>query len=581
MGGTVALVLLLLVGGTGAAWAAGILDPLLDGSIFASEPEGCDEPTELVVVADPTIEPVVTSVAETFDEASEGCAATTVRAQESADTAAVVATGTGEPADVWIPSAVAWVDRMSATATSLGRPAPEVSVGDAVASTPIVFVTPAEQAAEVGETQPGWGTVLAGATRMLLPDPEGSASSLAALGALAGIADPDDPTQLAGAMIELGKTIPASTEAALAATVAASEPTMAIATEQAVAAHNADHESEQLVAVYPAEGTPAMTFPFVRLGVGADDAETAAEDGAEDGADAAEATGAPEADATAEPDPDAWAPPTKDELLVDLEQAIAGAADVLAANGFRTADGGGELEAPGVVADAVATFDAPAGADQVNLLRQWGVLTLRGRMLAVIDVSGSMEDPAGNGLRRIDIFQQAALGAMEKFSGEVQMGVWAFSTARNGDLDYEELAPIASLADVAHLQQIAGIIASLPERLGGATGLYDTTLAAVQRVTETYDPDRVNSVLLITDGRNEDANGIDLDTLLAELEDLQDPLRPVPVIMIGFGPDTDLDAMTKIAKVTGGAAYSASEPEDLGQVLVTALSQRTCRPDCG
>ncbi|WP_159603166.1 VWA domain-containing protein [Agromyces humi] len=218
---------------------------------------------------------------------------------------------------------------------------------------------------------------------------------------------------------------------------------------------------------------------------------------------------------------------------------------------------------------------------QLEELRAWAVLTLRSRMLAVIDVSGSMEEPAENGLRRIDIFQQAAIGAMEKFSGEVEMGVWVFSTARNGDLDYEDLSPIAPLADLAHKQEIAGIIQSLPARLGGATGLYDTTLAAMKRVRETYDPEKVNSVLLITDGKNEDENGIDLDTLLAELAKMDDPAKPVPVIMIGFGPDTDLAAMQRIAQATKGAAYSASRPEDLSTVLVDALSQRTCRPNCG
>ncbi|BDZ55907.1 hypothetical protein GCM10025870_29800 [Agromyces marinus] len=209
------------------------------------------------------------------------------------------------------------------------------------------------------------------------------------------------------------------------------------------------------------------------------------------------------------------------------------------------------------------------------------MLTLRSRMLAAIDVSGSMEEPAENGLRRIDIFQQAAGGAMSKFSGEVELGVWAFSTARNGDLDYEDLAPIAPLADAGHTQQIQQIIATLPARLGGATGLYDTTLAAYQRVQETYDPDKVNSVLVITDGKNEDENGISLEQLLAEIEKLQDPARPVAIIMVGFGPDTDLDAMKQIAQATKGGAYSANKPEDLGTVLVDALSQRTCRPNCG
>ena len=66
-------------------------------------------------------------------------------------------------------------------------------------------------------------------------------------------------------------------------------------------------------------------------------------------------------------------------------------------------------------------------------------------------------------------------------------------------------------------------------------------------------------MLLITDGKNEDENGIDLDTLLAELAKIDDPTKPVPVIMIGFGPDTDLAAMQQIAQATKGAAYSASQ----------------------
>ena len=39
--------------------------------------------------------------------------------------------------------------------------------------------------------------------------------------------------------------------------------------------------------------------------------------------------------------------------------------------------------------------------------------------------------------------------------------------------------------------------------------------------------------------------------------------------------------LQRIARATNGGAYSASRPEDLGNVLVDALSQRTCRPNCG
>jgi hypothetical protein len=333
-----------------------------------------------------------------------------------------------------------------------------------------------------------------------------------------------------------------------------------LTSEAQVAAYNLDEPAETLVAAYPSDGTVLLDYPFVRL-----PARAEAGDDAEASASADTVAGAS----------------SRAELLQAYETAARDDAERLAAEGFRSSDGTGALDIPGLAAESPAAAAELDTAAQLEILRAWGVLTLRSRMLAVIDVSGSMEEPAENGLRRIDIFQQAAIGAMEKFSGEVEMGVWLFSTARNGDLDYEDVSPIAPLADLAHKQQIAEIIQSLPARLGGATGLYDTALAAVQRVRESYDPEKVNSVLLITDGRNEDENGIDLDMLLAELGKIDDPAKPVPVIMIGFGPDTDLAAMQRIAQATKGAAYSASKPEDLGTVLVDALSQRTCRPNCG
>ncbi|HEY1106579.1 MAG TPA: VWA domain-containing protein [Agromyces sp.] len=522
--------------GTGVfLWIGGHLDPLL-----ASADAGCSDPQKLVVVADRAIAPAVAEVADEFDRSSEHCVTTEVTPQDSADTSAVLAAGTVD-ADAWVPESSVWLDRMNATAASLGQPAPVVDAGDSVASTPIVFAAAATDATALASEPVSWARVLRGALPTILPDPEASAASLAGLLALRGHSPADDPRQFAGAMLALGKSIPASTSAAFGALGVGDAPAVVITSEAQVAAYNQEDPAEPLVAAYPADGTVALDYPFVHLTLDKD----------------------------------------KRKLLGDFGTALAGARETFAKHGFRDPDGGGKLDLAGVGATGPGAEPARDGAAQLEILRAWSVLTLRSRMLTVIDVSGSMEEPADNGLRRIDVFQQAAMGAMEKFSGEVELGVWLFSTARNGELDYEDVSPIAPLADAAHTQQIAGIIQSLPDRLGGATGLYDTTLAAVKRVRDTYDPDKVNSVLLITDGRNEDENGIDLDTLLAELKKLDDPSKPVPVIMIGFGPDTDLAAMQQIAQVTKGAAYSATKPEDLSTVLVDALSQRSCRPNCG
>lgn len=535
-------------------WVGGYLNPL-----FASAEAGCAETEQLSVVADTSIAPALTEIAEKFDAGSDLCVTTEITAQDSADTAAVVASG-GQEADAWIPESSVWLDRMNATATSLGQSPPEVDVRESIASSPVVFAGAATKATELAAEPVSWARVLGGTLPTILPDPEASAASLAGLLALRGHSSPDDPRQFAGAMIELGKSIPASTGAAFGTVSASPDPAVVVTSEAQVAAYNLDDPAEALVAAYPVDGTVSLDYPFVRM---------SAPDAAADDDAAADAAAAEEGVAT------------RSELLDAFEAAVRKSTKSLAADGFRAPDGTGELDITGLGAEAPSASAALDSAAQLEILRAWSVLTLRSRMLAVIDVSGSMEEPAENGLRRIDIFQQAAVGAMQKFSGEVELGVWVFSTARNGDLDYEDLSPIAPLGDAAHSQAIAGIIQSLPARLGGATGLYDTTLAAVQRVRETYDPEKVNSVLLFTDGKNEDENGIDIDTLLAELAKIDDPTKPVPVIMIGFGPDTDLAAMQRIAQATKGAAYSASKPEDLGTVLVDALSQRSCRPNCG
>jgi hypothetical protein len=539
-------------------WVGGYLNPL-----FASADAGCAETEQLAIVADTSIAPALREIAEKFDADPDRCVSTEITAQDSADTAAVVASG-GEEADAWVPESSVWLDRMNATASSLGQSPPEVEVRESIASSPVVFAGAATKATDLAAEPVSWSRVLGGTLPTILPDPEASAASLAGLLALRGHSSPDDPRQFAGAMIELGKSIPASTGAAFGTVSAAQEPAVVVTSEAQVAAYNLDDPVEALVAAYPVDGTVSLDYPFVRMS-------------APDDAGDADADAEADADAASEETPVA----TRSELLDAFEAAVRESTKTLAAAGFRAPDGTGELDIVGLGAEAPSATAALDGAAQLEILRAWSVLTLRSRMLAVIDVSGSMEEPAENGLRRIDIFQQAAVGAMQKFSGEVELGVWVFSTARNGDLDYEDLSPIAPLGDAAHSQENAGIIQSLPARLGGATGLYDTTLAAVQRVRETYDPEKVNSVLLFTDGKNEDENGIDIDTLLAELAKIDDPTKPVPVIMIGFGPDTDLAAMQRIAQATKGAAYSASKPEDLGIVLVDALSQRSCRPNCG
>ncbi|MHA7986098.1 VWA domain-containing protein [Rathayibacter sp. CAU 1779] len=535
-------VVVVLLAVAGVAWGTGALKGILPSPANAL---GCDKPTQLRVVADPAIAPALTKSAMSFDAVTP-CVTTTVRAQTSAETASIVASGNDPKADVWIPDSPGWEARIAATAKSLGRGTPKAFFGVNVATTPMIFAAPAKQADSLAAAKPAWSSIYGGTVSALLPDPVNNGASLLALSVLKSNAPAGNPLAFDAAMIAIGKVVPTDPTSAFTDAVKASTPTVVLTTEQAVFAHNESEKGsdQQFFAVYPSSGTVLDSYPYVRLA------------GATSGSAA------------------------KDRLLNSLERAFVTDTKHMAQYGFRSGIGMGSLKATGVLA-SYTNMLSPDLSSQVDLLHAWSTITMRSRMLAVVDVSGSMNEDAGGGMTRIGIFQQAAMGAVSMFSPQAELGIWIFSTNQNGSTPYREMTPIAPIGDPAHQEAIAGIIGALPSYVQGDTGLYDTVLAAVKDVQKDYSPGMVNSVLVITDGKNDNpGGGLSLQDLLSQLKTVENPDKPVEVIMIGFGPDTDLAAMSQIADATDGGVYTATKPQDLGNVLVDALSQRSCRPNC-
>jgi len=108
-----------------------------------------------------------------------------------------------------------------------------------------------------------------------------------------------------------------------------------------------------------------------------------------------------------------------------------------------------------------------------------------------------------------------------------------------------------------------------------STGLYDSILAAYQSATADYRKDAVNTVVVITDGKNEDPGSITLDQLLAQLRTLHDPQKPVHVVTLAYGADADQATLAKVAKVTDGLQFTSPDPRSIGKVFVTAVAALT------
>ena len=497
-------------------------------------------PSGLRVTADPAVAGALEEIAAELNGSGEDCGDVTIRTEESAVTAGALATGAEPAFDVWVPDSSMWPARATGLAELTAVDAADLVVGDAVASTPVVFAATEATAAALGSEGAGFSSLAGRSVAAVLPDPSAVAASSAALLALQ-TAVGGDARAFTAIALGLDKGVVPTAADALAAVSAATAPTIAVTTEQAVLKYG-DSAKAPLVPVYPADVKPVVSVSLVTLAGAADDTLAAVE---------------------------------------ALSAAIVEGGDLLAEHGLRDASGTAPDSAPENAEDAVAASDPVDSANQAEALRTWQMITAPSRMLSLNDVSGSMLQPATADMRRIDLFEQAAVRAVNSLSPDSSLATWVFSSRRIGGQDWQEIVPFGPLGDPAHKQRTIDTANGLDSLVGGGTGLYDSVLAAVQYMRDTYVPGQINLVLLNTDGYNEDDDGLDLPALLTQLEALRDPAKPVAVIAIGYGPDTDQAALEQIAAATDGAAYQALQPTDIGTVLIDAVTQRGCRPNCG
>ncbi len=195
-----------------------------------------------------------------------------------------------------------------------------------------------------------------------------------------------------------------------------------------------------------------------------------------------------------------------------------------------------------------------------------------------------MGDPAGNGQTKIQLVAAAAETAVGFFPQSSEIGLWVFSTNQTATTDWAQLVPLgplnARLGSTTRRQALLAAAPTMPSRVRGDTALYSTALAAFEDVRNTYDPSKVNTVVLMTDGQNVDPGGITLNQLVSTLRSQFDPAHPTPIITIGIGTDADAAALQAISAATGGKTYLVRNPTDIRGVFLDAIIQRQCRPNC-
>ncbi|MGA9871549.1 MAG: VWA domain-containing protein [Rhodococcus sp. (in: high G+C Gram-positive bacteria)] len=501
----------------------------------------CESVEAVSLAVDPTIAPVVSDVLAATDVVERGCNDFEVRAEAPTETATELAGAAANRPDLWIPDSTLWLLKTLRSTGTL----PEVAKSSVANTLPVVVT-------QAGSARPTdtWLEILQNPEQRI-GDPLDSSASLAAiLGALAeSEVAISDAKAVSAALVPKAQSfgsiadLPHGT-ADLVAQVASDGGT-SVATEQSVVAHNSANPAAPLAAAVPPTGSYFLNYPMA---------------------------------VTAAAGPDYGRIRDAGTALSSV-LATTAAAEKMSTAGFRPPSAVPLSDNRGVGSAASLELKNPLAIE--TTLRDWSVLALPLRTLVVEDVSGSMAAKSGESTR-IALTVDASLGANALFSDQTQMGLWAFSIGLGGGRqDYRELVPLAPVQAVhnglLHRDAIFSAVRTLPSLVGGGTGLYDTTLAAFRRVKEGYDPNYVNSVILLTDGTNEDEGSPSLDQLIETLQREQDPVRPVVIVTVGVTTDADPVALQRISAATGGTSYVAEDPRDIPDVFVEALNSRTQR----
>lgn len=220
-------------------------------------------------------------------------------------------------------------------------------------------------------------------------------------------------------------------------------------------------------------------------------------------------------------------------------------------------------------------LEVPEPDVMVELLDRWAEQRKSARVIIALDVSGSMQEEAGpGGETKLDLAKAAAIESLEQFKDDDEVGLRIFTTDLGDGVSYLDLVEPAPIG--ANRERLRNEIdRQLP--LNG-TPLYEVTQASFDDAAAAYDDTRINAVVLLTDGRNEDGETSDdaqqLEQLLADLRSAAtgELAKPIRIFPIAYGQEADLETLRRIAEATNSTAYDASDPATIAKVFTAVVS---------
>ncbi|MGI9578701.1 MAG: substrate-binding domain-containing protein, partial [Microthrixaceae bacterium] len=228
-------------------------------------------------------------------------------------------------------------------------------------------------------------------------------------------------------------------------------------------------------------------------------------------------------------------------------------------------------------------LDVPDGEVLVGLLDNWAQQRKSGRVMMVLDVSGSMGSPAEptdpGGPTKLDLAVSAVQNGLQEFKAEDQVGIRIFTTGlgATGDddgADYQDLAPVEPVGP--NREALANEVSTLIPLNG--TPLYSTIADSYAEMVAAYDPALINAVVVLSDGENDDGDPSDDDaqlrSLLEEIETTAngENATPVRIFTIAYGADADTSVLERISEASNATAYEATDATTISDVFTAVVS---------
>ena len=544
--------------------AAAVMTTLGSQAIMASTTCG-RHPVLVNLAASDDIGPAIQRVAQHFNRLHRlvggRCAVVQVTEYQSAAAAAMIDGKQplhGLPAfTAWIPDSSLWIELARGMPVGAQMIQP---TGINVARSPLMIAMPRSVAARLpafGNSirwnfllpQSAGGPPAADSVQVQLPDPAQSAAGLAAVIEMGRVLGTSQSARLNFTQFAFGAHVTAQYDnpAALTSLVSLARPPIGerpvtVASEQSVVQYDLAHQAQPLAARYPADGTPELDYPYVLTTANRLQRQAAMEFGKV------------------------------------LSQPYA--ADVVRFAGFRSARGVPD-QVPasfGLARQKLRLTELAIPGLAQTTLQAWNRVRIGIRILALLDISGSMAQPAGPGgpTREAEMTSAAGEGLM-LFTDSTQMGLWEFASNLDGSKPYKELVPLgplpAEIGLISRRQQIQQINQTLRPKPGAAASMNKTILAAYRYMVRTYQPKEANSVLIMTGGADDAVGDIPAAKLLKKLRAMAGPNRRVALIFIVFGQSSHYAAIKHLAKATGGAAFQITDPAEINKIFFAAVGR--------